>query len=142
MGRARDEALMAEALRLAAQAGGTTYPNPAVGAVIVKGTRVVGRGYHRRWGTPHAEVLALNEAGKRARGTELFVTLEPCAHQGRTPPCTDAIIESGISRVCVATTDPSRSGCNSTHLHPPNSPVMSVGYSRPAPRRAWRTSRR
>jgi len=106
MGRARDEALMAEALRLAAQAGGTTYPNPAVGAVIVKGTRVVGRGYHRRWGTPHAEVLALNEAGKRARGAELFVTLEPCAHHGRTPPCTDAIIDSGISRVCVATTDP------------------------------------
>jgi diaminohydroxyphosphoribosylaminopyrimidine deaminase/5-amino-6-(5-phosphoribosylamino)uracil reductase len=106
MGRARDESLMAEALRLAGEARGMTYPNPAVGAVIVKGTRVVGRGCHRRWGTPHAEVVALREAGELAHGADLFVTLEPCSHQGRTPPCTGAIMESGIRRVHVATIDP------------------------------------
>lgn len=106
MGKARDEALMAEALRLAERARGLTYPNPAVGAVIVKGNRVVGRGYHRRWGAPHAEVVALKQAGKRAGGGELYVTLEPCCHYGRTPPCTDAIVKAGIRRVYVATLDP------------------------------------
>ncbi len=106
MGRAQDEAMMAEALRLARRAAGTTYPNPAVGAVVVRGKQVVGRGYHRKWGAPHAEVIALREAGDLARGADLFVTLEPCAHQGRTPPCTGAITDSGIRRVYAATSDP------------------------------------
>ncbi|MGD9400910.1 MAG: bifunctional diaminohydroxyphosphoribosylaminopyrimidine deaminase/5-amino-6-(5-phosphoribosylamino)uracil reductase RibD [bacterium] len=106
MAKAREEALMAEALRLAEKARGLTYPNPAVGAVVVKGNGVIGRGYHRRWGAPHAEVVALRQAGKRARGGDLFVTLEPCCHYGRTPPCTDAILERGIRRVYVATLDP------------------------------------
>lgn len=97
---------MAEALRLAAGARGRTYPNPAVGAVVVRGTRVVGRGFHRKWGNPHAEAVALRRAGRRARGAELYVTLEPCCHHGRTPPCTDAIVKSGIKRVHVATLDP------------------------------------
>lgn len=98
--------MMAEALRLAATAAGMTFPNPAVGAVTVRGKQVIGRGSHRKWGAPHAEVIALGEAGSRARGADLFVTLEPCSHVGRTPPCTRAIIESGIRRVHVATTDP------------------------------------
>jgi diaminohydroxyphosphoribosylaminopyrimidine deaminase/5-amino-6-(5-phosphoribosylamino)uracil reductase len=106
MGKAQREALMAKALRLASKASGLTYPNPAVGAVIVKGTRVVGRGYHRRWGSPHAEAVAIEKAGKRARGADLYVTLEPCCHYGRTPPCTDAILKSGIRRVYVAALDP------------------------------------
>ncbi len=106
MGKARDEALMAEALRLASRACGRTYPNPAVGAVVVRGRCVVGRGYHRRCGAPHAEIVALGEAGPRARGAELFVTLEPCNHYGRTPPCTEAIVAAGIGRVHVAAIDP------------------------------------
>lgn len=97
---------MAEALRLAEIARGRTYPNPAVGAVIVKGPRVVGRGYHRQPGTPHPEVVAIAEAGKRARGADLFVTLEPCSHYGRTPPCTKAILKSGVRRVFAAALDP------------------------------------
>jgi diaminohydroxyphosphoribosylaminopyrimidine deaminase/5-amino-6-(5-phosphoribosylamino)uracil reductase len=97
---------MAEALRLAERARGRTYPNPAVGAVIVKGPRVVGRGFHRKWGMPHAEVVAIEEAGRRARGADLYVTLEPCNHYGRTPPCTEAILKSGISRVFLAVLDP------------------------------------
>lgn len=94
------------ALRLAARAEGMTSPNPAVGAVIVKGRRIIGRGYHRRAGWPHAEVEALRRAGANARGATLYVSLEPCNHTGRTPPCTGAIITSGISRVVIAIKDP------------------------------------
>lgn len=91
---------------MAARASGMTYPNPAVGAVVVKGSRIVGRGYHRRWGTPHAEAVALGRAGRLARGADLYVTLEPCCYQGRMPPCTDALLRSRIRRVYVATLDP------------------------------------
>ncbi|MFQ5911611.1 MAG: bifunctional diaminohydroxyphosphoribosylaminopyrimidine deaminase/5-amino-6-(5-phosphoribosylamino)uracil reductase RibD [Nitrospinota bacterium] len=101
-----DRDFMEEALRLAARAGWRTHPNPMVGAIVVRANRVVGRGYHRRPGGPHAEVLALHEAGEKARGAILFVTLEPCCHFGKTPPCTDAVLSAGVSRVVVAMKDP------------------------------------
>ena len=97
---------MAAALRLARKAAGRTSPNPLVGAVVVRNGRVVGSGYHRRAGEPHAEVDALRQAGPRARGATLYVTLEPCNHVGRTPPCCDAILRAGIARVVVAAIDP------------------------------------
>ncbi|MBI4297577.1 MAG: bifunctional diaminohydroxyphosphoribosylaminopyrimidine deaminase/5-amino-6-(5-phosphoribosylamino)uracil reductase RibD [Chloroflexi bacterium] len=97
---------MRRALALARQALGSTSPNPAVGAVIVKDGEVIGEGYTRPPGGPHAEVVALGRAEERARGATLYVTLEPCCHFGRTPPCTRAIIEAGVARVQVATLDP------------------------------------
>lgn len=102
----RDTHFMQRALALAAQAEGRTHPNPMVGAVVVRGGRVVGEGLHQRAGTPHAEVHALRAAGARARGADLYVTLEPCCHHGRTPPCVDAIIAAGIRRVIYAMRDP------------------------------------
>jgi diaminohydroxyphosphoribosylaminopyrimidine deaminase/5-amino-6-(5-phosphoribosylamino)uracil reductase len=97
---------MTEALHLAGKGRGKTYPNPAVGAVLVRDRRIAGIGFHRRWGLPHAEVEAIRSAGRLAKGSDLYVTLEPCCHYGKTPPCTDAIIASGIRRVFVATRDP------------------------------------
>ena len=97
---------MAEALALAARGKGFTSPNPCVGALVVRGSEVVGRGYHRRAGGDHAEVIALRGAGRRANGSTLYVTLEPCSHHGRTPPCVDRVIDSGVSRVVVAMADP------------------------------------
>jgi diaminohydroxyphosphoribosylaminopyrimidine deaminase/5-amino-6-(5-phosphoribosylamino)uracil reductase len=93
------ERFMALALQLARRGVGRTSPNPVVGAVLVKQGKVVGKGYHRAAGEPHAEVEAIRSAGSEARGAELFVTLEPCNHHGRTPPCTEAILEAGIARV-------------------------------------------
>ncbi|WP_088552971.1 bifunctional diaminohydroxyphosphoribosylaminopyrimidine deaminase/5-amino-6-(5-phosphoribosylamino)uracil reductase RibD [Calderihabitans maritimus] len=101
-----DEFFMREALNLARNGLGRTSPNPAVGALIVKEGRVIGRGYHRKAGTPHAEILALREAGKEAEGATLYVNLEPCSHYGRTPPCSEAIIKAGIKRVVAAMVDP------------------------------------
>ncbi|MHB1059287.1 MAG: bifunctional diaminohydroxyphosphoribosylaminopyrimidine deaminase/5-amino-6-(5-phosphoribosylamino)uracil reductase RibD [Rhodanobacter sp.] len=103
---AADHVHMAHALRLAERGLYTTQPNPRVGCVIAHGGRVVGTGYHQRAGEPHAEVYALREAGADARGATAYVTLEPCAHQGRTPPCADALIAAGIRRVVVAAEDP------------------------------------
>ena len=103
-----DERYMAEALELARRGAGTASPNPMVGAVVVARGRVVGRGYHVRPGSAHAEVAAIEEAAGAARGATLYVTLEPCAHWGRTPPCTDAIIRAGVSRVVAAMEDPDR----------------------------------
>ena len=97
------------ALRLAKRGYGATSPNPMVGAVLVKGARVIGRGWHHRAGLPHAEIEALHDAqkhGHNPRGATLYVTLEPCSTHGRTPPCTDAIIGAGIKRVVIGTTDP------------------------------------
>jgi len=94
------------ALRLAAKAAGRVSPNPMVGAVVVKDGQIVGRGYHRAYGQPHAEVEAMHRAGDQAQGADLYVTLEPCNHQGRTPPCTQAVLKAGIRRVVVATLDP------------------------------------
>jgi diaminohydroxyphosphoribosylaminopyrimidine deaminase/5-amino-6-(5-phosphoribosylamino)uracil reductase len=97
---------MCRALELARRAEGRTSPNPMVGAVIVKDRRVVGEGYHHRAGEPHAEIEALRAAGELARGAAMYVTLEPCAHYGRTPPCTDALIAAGIAEVYYAVGDP------------------------------------
>jgi diaminohydroxyphosphoribosylaminopyrimidine deaminase/5-amino-6-(5-phosphoribosylamino)uracil reductase len=94
------------ALELAERGRGTTRPNPVVGAVVVSEGEVVGEGWHERAGDAHAEVVALEEAGERARGAVLYVTLEPCAHHGRTPPCVDAILAAGIARVVVGAPDP------------------------------------
>jgi diaminohydroxyphosphoribosylaminopyrimidine deaminase/5-amino-6-(5-phosphoribosylamino)uracil reductase len=97
---------MADALRLAARGLYTAHPNPRVGCVIVRDGEVVGRGAHLQTGGPHAEVHALTEAGERARGADVYVTLEPCAHHGRTPPCAQALIEAGVARVVAAMPDP------------------------------------
>lgn len=93
-------------MRQALRASGKTFPNPLVGAVVVKSGRVIARGYHKKAGLPHAEIVALSLAGRQASGATLYVTLEPCAHFGRTPPCTDMIIKSGISEVIIGTLDP------------------------------------
>ncbi len=98
--------MMKAAIEMASLGVGKTYPNPAVGAIIARGDRIVARGYHRRAGLPHAEIEAIEAAGSRARGGALYVTLEPCNHCGKTPPCTEAIIRSGIKRVFVASRDP------------------------------------
>lgn len=101
-----DEHYMRQALLLAQNSIGRTSPNPMVGAVIVKDGEVVGCGWHKRAGTPHAEIHALSQAGDLAKGATMYVTLEPCCHHGRTGPCADAIILAGLSRVVVAMTDP------------------------------------
>jgi diaminohydroxyphosphoribosylaminopyrimidine deaminase/5-amino-6-(5-phosphoribosylamino)uracil reductase len=110
-----DSMWMARALRLAEQGLNSTSPNPRVGCVIVRDGVLVGRGFHRKAGEPHAEINALRDAGNTARGATAYVTLEPCNHHGRTPPCTDALIAAGVARVVMAMEDPnplvSGSGC-------------------------------
>lgn len=101
-----DEKFMQRALNLATKALGRTSPNPLVGCVIVKDEQVVGEGYHLKAGTPHAEVHALAAAGEQARDATAYVTLEPCSHFGRTPPCAEALIRAGVKRVVVAMNDP------------------------------------
>lgn len=106
--RSEDRHWMERALALAARAGGETRPNPMVGAVVVHRGCMVGEGFHARAGGPHAEIVALTAAGSRARDAVLYVTLEPCGHYGRTPPCTEAIIGAGVRRVVYALRDPHR----------------------------------
>jgi diaminohydroxyphosphoribosylaminopyrimidine deaminase/5-amino-6-(5-phosphoribosylamino)uracil reductase len=101
-----DHDVMGQALQLAARGLFTTTPNPRVGCVIVKDGAVVGTGWHEKAGFPHAEVIALREAGERARGATLYLNLEPCSHHGRTPPCVDAIVAAGVRRVVAAMQDP------------------------------------
>jgi diaminohydroxyphosphoribosylaminopyrimidine deaminase/5-amino-6-(5-phosphoribosylamino)uracil reductase len=101
-----DQRMMSRALELAALGRYTNHPNPRVGCVIVHDERIIGEGWHRKWGEPHAEVHALRGAGELARGATAYVTLEPHCFQGRTPPCTDALIRAGIKRVVCATLDP------------------------------------
>jgi diaminohydroxyphosphoribosylaminopyrimidine deaminase/5-amino-6-(5-phosphoribosylamino)uracil reductase len=102
-----DEFYMKKALALAARARGMTSPNPMVGAVLVKNGKVIAEGYHKKAGTPHAEAIVIEEAGERARGATLYVSLEPCCHkEKRTPPCTRNIISSGIKKVVIAMNDP------------------------------------
>jgi len=97
---------LARAIELAERGRGTTHPNPLVGAVIVNEGEVVGEGWHERKGGPHAEVVALEAAGARARGATLYVTMEPCIHHGDTPPCTTAVLEAGVTRVVAGSLDP------------------------------------
>ncbi|HBI10283.1 MAG TPA: bifunctional diaminohydroxyphosphoribosylaminopyrimidine deaminase/5-amino-6-(5-phosphoribosylamino)uracil reductase RibD [Franconibacter pulveris] len=101
-----DEIYMARALKLASRGRFTTHPNPNVGCVIVKDGDIVGEGFHLRAGEPHAEVHALRMAGEKARGATAYVTLEPCSHHGRTPPCCEALIAAGVTRVVAAMQDP------------------------------------
>lgn len=103
---AADQACMARALELARKGLYSTHPNPRVGCVIVKDGQVVGEGWHVRAGEPHAEVHALRQAGEQARGATAYVTLEPCSHFGRTPPCADALVNAGVARVVAAMQDP------------------------------------
>jgi diaminohydroxyphosphoribosylaminopyrimidine deaminase/5-amino-6-(5-phosphoribosylamino)uracil reductase len=109
---------MRRALELAVQGEGYVEPNPMVGCVIVQGAEIIGEGWHRRFGEAHAEVEALKLAGSRAAGATLYVTLEPCCHQGKTPPCTQALIRAGIRRVVIAQGDPfpQVDGCGLTQL--------------------------
>src|SRR5438132_1010548 len=102
----RDQYWMQRALELAEKGRGYVEPNPLVGAVVVQGDQAVGEGWHTHYGEAHAEVNALAAAGQAARGATLFVTLEPCCHHGKTPPCTDAILRAGIGRVVAALPDP------------------------------------
>ncbi|MDH4317481.1 MAG: bifunctional diaminohydroxyphosphoribosylaminopyrimidine deaminase/5-amino-6-(5-phosphoribosylamino)uracil reductase RibD [Desulfobulbaceae bacterium] len=106
MSRDYDQKFMEEALIEARKGVGRTAPNPAVGAVIVKDGKIVGRGYHHRAGEPHAEVNAIADAGGLTEGATIYVTLEPCNHTGRTPPCTKAILEAGLQKVVIGSPDP------------------------------------
>src|SRR5205085_5610345 len=112
LARVREEAgmtdrdWMAQARALAERGRGFVEPNPLVGAIVVRDGRLVGEGWHQRYGQAHAEVNALAAAGEAARGATLYVTLEPCCHHGKTPPCTDAILRAGIQRVVAAMPDP------------------------------------
>lgn len=122
-----DKYFMEMALNLAAKGRGFTSPNPVVGAVVVKDGKVVGKGYHEAVGTPHAEVNAIDDAGTQAKDATLYVTLEPCNHTGRTPPCTEKILSAGIVRVVVAMNDPNpdvRGGGNA-YLETRGIPVTS-----------------
>lgn len=101
-----DTRYMMRAVTLARKGLGRTAPNPPVGAVVVRDSRIIGEGFHPRAGQPHAEVLALRQAGAAARGATLYVTLEPCSHYGQTPPCVDAILDAGMARVVVGCVDP------------------------------------
>ncbi len=104
--RETDAGFMRRALELAAEGWGRVHPNPLVGAVVVRDGDVVGEGAHREFGGPHAEVEALRQAGERARGSTVYVTLEPCGHHGKTPPCADALLDAGVARVVYAVADP------------------------------------
>ena len=115
---AHDIQFMRRALDLAREGWGQTAPNPMVGAVVVRAGRIVGEGFHARFGEPHAEANALRVAGELARGATMYVTLEPCRHQGKTPPCADAIIKAGLERVVIAVLDPTEyAGGGAAVLH-------------------------
>jgi diaminohydroxyphosphoribosylaminopyrimidine deaminase/5-amino-6-(5-phosphoribosylamino)uracil reductase len=101
-----DSRFMQRALELAIRGQGSVEPNPMVGAVVAQGEEIVAEGWHARFAGPHAEIEAIRAAGDRARGGTLYVSLEPCCHHGKTPPCTDAIVAAGISRVVTAMQDP------------------------------------
>ena len=111
----RQEGFMREALRLARRGLGRTRPNPAVGAVLVKGGTIIGRGFHRICGGPHAEIEALGSAAVSTRGADVYVTLEPCGHHGRTPPCAAALVEARVRRVYYGCPDP-KTGAKQTLL--------------------------
>ncbi len=101
-----DNYYMRMAIRLAGKGIGKTSPNPMVGAVIVKDGKIIGRGYHKKCGDYHAEINAINNAKGSIRGSTFYITLEPCSHYGRTPPCVDTLIKNGLKKVVVGTPDP------------------------------------
>lgn len=129
------------ALELAERGRSTTHPNPVVGAVVVHDSEVVGEGWHERAGGPHAEVIALEAAGERARGSTLTVTMEPCAHQGRTPPCVDAVLAAGVRRVVAGCLDPAAdSGGGLERLRAAGVEVELIdAFEARAQNEAWRT---
>jgi diaminohydroxyphosphoribosylaminopyrimidine deaminase/5-amino-6-(5-phosphoribosylamino)uracil reductase len=102
----QDRQFMLRAIKIAKRACGKTFPNPLVGAVVVKNGKIIGEGYHKKAGTPHAEIIALKKTKKNLENAHLYVSLEPCSHYGRTPPCVNTIIESGIKAVHIAMRDP------------------------------------
>jgi len=97
---------MEKALKLAKKGEGKVNPNPKVGAIVIKDNKIIGEGYHKYFGGPHAEVYALREAGEKAKGATIYVTLEPCSHYGKTPPCAKAIVKAGIAKAVIAMKDP------------------------------------
>src|SRR5256886_4475897 len=115
MTSAQEARFMALALALGRRGHGRTWPNPAVGAVVARDTVIIGRGWTQPGGRPHAETEALRRAGAAARGATLYVTLEPCSHHGKTPPCADAIVAAGIARVVSALVDRKSTRLNSSH---------------------------
>ena len=127
---------MARALQLAARGRSSTHPNPRVGCVIVRDGQVVGEGFHCRAGGPHAEVLALKDAGEAAKGADVYVTLEPCSHTGRTGPCVKALIDAKVGRVIAAMRDPNPkvAGQGLEQLRAAGIPVV-VGLMQTAARR-------
>ncbi len=137
---ADDERWLRRAIALAEQGRGTTHPNPVVGAVVVLDGESVGEGWHVRRGEAHAEVLALAAAGDRARGADLFVSLEPCSHHGTTSPCTDAIIAAGLARVVIAALDPNPRVDGATRLREAGVIVETVLLDEArVQNEAWRT---
>src|SRR5262249_21645873 len=129
------------ALELAERGRGTTHPNPVVGAVVTRDGEVVGEGWHERKGGPHAEVVALDAAGDRARRATLYVTMEPCAHHGTTPPCTEAVLRAGVGKVVAGSLDPNpeaRGGLDV--LHEAGVVVeLRDSFAARAQNEAWRT---
>src|SRR5439155_1162647 len=118
---------MERALDLARRGWGRVAPNPLVGAVVLAGETIVGEGYHAEFGGPHAEVVALQAAGERARGATLVVNLEPCAHHGKTPPCTDAIVQAGVARVVAAIPDPDAEARGGAGVLRSKNVIVSIG---------------
>ena len=133
--------MLERALELAERGRGTTHPNPVVGAVVVSDGEVVGEGWHERHGGPHAEVVALEAAGDAARGSTLVVSMEPCAHHGRTPPCVDAIIAAGVRKVVAASRDPNpKAGGGLARLREAGLEVEDADlFEARAQNEAWRT---
>jgi diaminohydroxyphosphoribosylaminopyrimidine deaminase/5-amino-6-(5-phosphoribosylamino)uracil reductase len=132
---------LARALELAERGRGTTHPNPVVGAVVVRDGEIVGEGWHERKGGPHAEVVALEAAGDRARGSTLYLTMEPCTHHGDTPPCTTAVLESSVAKVIVGAIDPNpKAGGGADELRARGVDVEVVdSFEARAQNEAWRT---
>jgi diaminohydroxyphosphoribosylaminopyrimidine deaminase / 5-amino-6-(5-phosphoribosylamino)uracil reductase len=129
------DAMMRRALALAEAGWGRVHPNPLVGAVVVRDGVVAGEGAHREFGGPHAEIEALRAAGEKARGATLYVTLEPCAHHGKTPPCTDAVVEAGVRRVVFATEDPDPAAAGGATVLAAAGLEVTAGIEREAARR-------
>jgi diaminohydroxyphosphoribosylaminopyrimidine deaminase / 5-amino-6-(5-phosphoribosylamino)uracil reductase len=132
---------LARALELAERGRGTTYPNPVVGAVVVSEGQVVGEGWHERKGGPHGEIVALEAAGERARGSTLYVTMEPCTHHGDTPPCTAAVLDAGVARVVAGSLDPNpKAGGGLERLRAAGVDVELIdSFEARAQNEAWRT---